>query len=67
MTESECARTCFQLVLLKTFDIQADGYQADFPLKHEKHLREVGIKDDDDLIGLQQKQRQDMSVDFDTL
>ena len=36
-------------------------------IKHAKHLKEIGIKDDDDLTGLQQKQRRDMSVDFDTL
>jgi len=36
-------------------------------LKHAKHLKEVNLRYDDDLTRLQQKQRQDMSADFDTL
>ncbi len=36
-------------------------------LKHAKHLKEVNLRYDDDLTTLQQKQRQDMSADFDTL
>jgi hypothetical protein len=36
-------------------------------LKHAKHLKEVSLRYDDDLTRLQQKQRQDMSADFDTL
>ncbi len=36
-------------------------------LKHAKHLTEVSLRYDDDLTRLQQKQRQDMSADFDTL
>ena len=36
-------------------------------LKHAKHLKEVGLRYDDDLTRLQQKQRQDLSEDFNTL
>ncbi len=36
-------------------------------LKHAKHLKEVNLRYDYDLTRLQQKQRQDMSADFDTL
>ena len=36
-------------------------------LKHVKHLKEVGLRYDDDLTRLQQKQRQDLSADFNTL
>ena len=36
-------------------------------LKHAKHLKEVGLRYDDDLTRLQQKQREDMSADFSTL
>ena len=36
-------------------------------LKHAKHLKEVNLRYDDDLTRLQQRQRQDMAADFDTL
>ena len=36
-------------------------------LKHAKHLKQVSVRYDDDLTRLQQKQRQDMATDFDTL
>ena len=36
-------------------------------LKHAKHLKEVGFRYDDDLTRLQQKERQDLSADFNTL
>lgn len=36
-------------------------------LKHAKHLKEVSLRYDDDLTRLQQKERQHMSADFDTL
>ncbi|DBB07797.1 TPA: hypothetical protein ACH3X3_009211 [Trebouxia sp. C0006] len=36
-------------------------------LKHAKHLKTVSLRYDDDLTRLQQKQRQDMAADFDTL
>ena len=35
-----------------------------FFLKHAKHLREVGLRCDDDLTRLQQSERQDLSADF---
>ena len=36
-------------------------------LKHAKHLKEVSLRYDDDLTRLQQRQRQGMAADFDTL
>ena len=36
-------------------------------LKHAKHLKEIILRYDDDLTRLQQRQRQDMAADFDTL
>ena len=36
-------------------------------LKHAKHLKDVRVRYDDDLLRLQQEQRQDMATDFDTL
>ena len=36
-------------------------------LKHAKHVTEVGLRYDDDLTRLEQKQRQDLSGDFNTL
>ena len=36
-------------------------------LKHAKHLKDVRVRYDDDLLRLQQQQRQDMATDFDTL
>ena len=36
-------------------------------LEYAKHLKEVGLRYDDDLTRLQQKQRQDMCTDFDIL
>ena len=36
-------------------------------LKHAKHLEEVSLRYDNDLPRLQQKERQDMSANFDTL
>ena len=36
-------------------------------LKHAKHLKEIGFRYDDDLTRLQQKERQDLSADFNTL
>ena len=36
-------------------------------LKYAKHLKDVGLRYDDDLTRLQQQQRQDLSADFDTL
>ncbi len=36
-------------------------------LKHAKHLKGVNLRYDDDLTRFQQRQRQDMAADFDTL
>ena len=36
-------------------------------LKYAKHLKQVNLRYDDDLTRFQQKQRQDMAADFDTL
>ncbi len=36
-------------------------------LKHAKHLKEINLRYDDDLTRSQQRQRQDMAAEFDTL
>ena len=46
------------------FDTKNDKHTF---LKHAKHLKEVGLRYDDDLTRLQQSQRQELSTDLDTL
>ena len=52
--------SCTARLIFKSMDIK---HILNF-LKHVKHLNEVGVRFDDDLTRLQQKQRQDISVDF---
>ena len=47
-----------------TFDSNSEKHTF---LKHAKHLQEIGLRYDDDLTRLQQRQRQDLSADFNTL
>ena len=46
------------------FDTKKDKH---FFLKHAKHLREIGVRYDDDLTRLQQSERKDLSADFNIL